>query len=87
MRKKSDGRLNSKRAALQTSSDNELTTLQLFRSLDTELKELIKLKDESIFKRILDHEDEQKRIAAIFERINDARIQFEVRIRSFGLSM
>lgn len=87
MWKKSDGKLNSKRGALQTSSENELTTLQLFRALDTELKELIKLKDGSIFRRILDHEDEQNRIAAIFERINDARIQFEVRIRFFGLSV
>ena len=51
------------------------------------MKELIKLKDGSIFRRILDHEDEQNRIAAIFERINDARIQFEVRIRFFGLSV
>ena len=87
MRKKSDGKLNSKRAALRTSSENELTTLQLFRALDTELKELCKLKDGSTFRRILDHEDEQKRIAAIFERINNARIQFEVRIRLFGLSV
>jgi len=87
VRKKGDGKLNSKRVTLRTSNERDLTTLQFFRALDTELKELIKLKDESIFRRVFDHEDEQKRIAAIFERINDARIQFEVCIRSFGLSV
>ena len=39
---------------------------------------LNELKDESNFRKFLDHEDEQKRIMDIFERINKARVQFEV---------
>ena len=40
---------------------------------------LNELNDESKFRKFLDHEDEQKRIADIFERINEARVRFEVR--------
>jgi len=43
------------------------------------LKKLDKLNDESNFKKFLDHEDEQKQIVDIFERINEARVRFEVR--------
>ena len=41
---------------------------------------LKKLQDESNFRKLLDHEDEQKRIQEIFECINEARVQFEVGI-------
>jgi len=53
--------------------------MQLFRTLEEELKTLNELNDESKFRKFLDHEDEQKRIADIFERINEARVRFEVR--------
>jgi hypothetical protein len=46
--------------------------------LEEELKKLYDLKQESILIKIADYEDEKKRIAEIFERINEARIQFEV---------
>ena len=43
------------------------------------MKKLNELNDESNFRKFLDHEDEQKRIGDIFERINEARVRFEVR--------
>ena len=52
---------------------------RLFRTLETELKKLNELNDESNFRKFLDHEDEQKRMMHIFECINEARVQFEVR--------
>jgi len=51
----------------------------LLRTLEEELKKLNELNDESNFRKFLDHEDEQKRIRDIFERINEARVRFEVR--------
>ena len=62
-------------------SPNEIkrVTIYLFRTLEQELKKLNELNDESNFRKFLDHEDEQKRIGDIFERINEARVQFEVR--------
>ena len=59
----------------------------MFRALKKELGELRKLSDESTIRRILDHQDEQKRIADIFERVNEARIQFQVGTVAFPLSV
>jgi len=53
-------------------------TIQLFSTLEEELQQLEKVSDESNFKKFLDHEDEQKRVADIFVRINEARVRFEV---------
>ena len=58
-------------------------TIQLFSTLEEELRQLGKVSDESNFRKFLDHEDEQKRIADIFVRINEARVRFEVRIIDF----
>jgi hypothetical protein len=58
-------------------------TIQLFSTLEEELRQLGKLSDESNFRKFLDHEDEQTRIADIFARINEARVRFEVRITTF----
>ena len=60
-------------------SEGEFVTISLLRTLDGELKKLNELNDESKFRKFLDHEDEQKRIADVFERINEARVRFEVR--------
>jgi len=58
-------------------------TIQLFSTLEEELRKLDKLNDESNFKKFLDHEDEQARIKNIFVRINEARVRFEVRTVTF----
>ena len=60
-------------------NESKRVTIYLFRALEEELKKLNELKDESNFRKFLDHEDEQKRIEDIFERINEARVRFEVR--------
>jgi ribonuclease I len=41
---------------------------------------LIKLKEESLIRKIAAHEEDKAQIAAIFERINQAREQLVVRI-------
>ena len=51
----------------------------MFRCLKEDLKKLEKLRDESSFRKFLDYEDEQKQIVYIFDRINEASVQFEVR--------
>ena len=56
----------------------ELTMVRSFRTLEEELKKLLQLSNEWLIRKIADHEDEKTRIAEIFERVNDARIQFEV---------
>lgn len=61
-------------------------TIQLFSTLEEELRKLDKLNDESNFKKFLDHEDEQARIKNIFVRINEARVRFEVRTVTFFLA-
>ena len=61
-----------------------LTVSQLFRALHDGLDDLRKFTDQRSFERILDCVDEQKRIGDIFERINGARIQFEVGVISFN---
>ena len=60
-------------------NESERMTIQLFSTLEEELRKLNKLNDESNFRKFLDHEDEQGRIGNIFVRINEARVQFEVR--------
>jgi hypothetical protein len=62
-------------------------TIQLFSTLEEELRQLGKVSDESNVGKFLDHEDEQKRIADIFVRINEARVRFEVRIMTFCSSL
>jgi len=57
----------------------KVMTIQLFSTLEEELRQLGKVSDESNFRKFLDHEDEQKRIGDIFVRINEARVRFEVR--------
>ena len=50
--------------------------MQLFSTLEEELRKLEELRDESNFRKFLDHEDEQNRIKDVFVRINDARVWF-----------
>jgi hypothetical protein len=50
----------------------------LYRTLASGLEELQKLSEEWLLRKIADYEDEKTRIAAIFERINEGRIHFEV---------
>ncbi|RXW21691.1 hypothetical protein EST38_g4166 [Candolleomyces aberdarensis] len=51
---------------------------QLKKTLEDELAKLSLLHQESIVRKIADHENEIKRIAEIFERVNEARIHFEL---------
>ena len=44
----------------------KVMTIQLFSTLEEELRQLGKVSDESNFGKFLDHEDEQNRIADIF---------------------
>ena len=39
---------------------------------------MIRLSEEWLVRKVADYEEEKGRIAEIFERINDARVQFEV---------
>jgi hypothetical protein len=48
------------------------------RILAEELMTLSRLGDEWLIRKIADHENEKSEIAAILERVNDARMQFEV---------
>jgi len=66
-----------------SADDSDRMTIQLFSTLEEELRKLDKLNDESNFKKFLDHEDEQARIKIIFVRINEARVRFEVRTVTF----
>jgi len=61
--------------------------IQLFSTLEEELRKLEEICAESNFRKFLDHEDEQKRIADIFVRINEARVRFEVRTMTFCSSV
>lgn len=61
-----------------SANESERMTIQLFSTLEEELRQLGKISDESNFRKFLDHEDEQKRIADVFVRINEARVRFEV---------
>ena len=70
-----------------TANKSEFMTIQLFSTLEEELRKLEEIRDESNFRKFLDHENEQKRIKDIFVRINEARVQFEVRTMTFCSSM
>ena len=61
-----------------SANESERMTIQLFSTLEEELRKLKELNDESNFRKFLDHEDEQGRIGDIFVRINEARVWFEV---------
>ena len=63
----------------------KVMTIQLFSTLEEELRQLGKVSDGSNFRKFLDHEDEQKRIGDIFVRINEARVRFEVRTMTKAL--
>ncbi|PPQ90578.1 hypothetical protein CVT25_015150, partial [Psilocybe cyanescens] len=47
-------------------------------TLEEELVKLIELSNEWLVRKVADHEDEKTRITGIFERINEARVQFEL---------
>ncbi|KAF9524137.1 hypothetical protein CPB83DRAFT_948682 [Crepidotus variabilis] len=62
----------------QPNSKDEKRWIDKFtRTLKKQSEELSKLKNESTFRKIVDHEDEQKRIEEIFGNVNTAREQFE----------
>ena len=64
----------------------EPSIISRLRALANEWQELQSLGNESNIRKILDHEDEQARIKEIFVRINEARVQFEVRTLAFDSS-
>ncbi|RXW11995.1 hypothetical protein EST38_g13860 [Candolleomyces aberdarensis] len=51
---------------------------QFKKTLEDELAKLSQLHKESMIRKVADHEDEKNRIAEILERVNDARVQFEL---------
>ena len=53
--------------------------IRLFRDLEKELGRLRKLEAESNSRKILDFEKKKEDIASIFERVNEARVRFQVR--------
>jgi len=57
----------------------ECMAIRLFSTLEEELPKLEEVSGESNLRKFVDHEDVQKRIKDIFVRINEARVQFEVR--------
>ena len=56
-----------------------MTIRELYSTLTKEYANLIKLKEQSIIRKIADHEKEKGEIAEIFQRINQAREQLVVR--------
>lgn len=52
--------------------------MSVFRVLGEQLTKLNKLRDESIFRKVADFEYEKGCIAEVLEKIDEARIQFEV---------
>jgi hypothetical protein len=61
-------------------SVQKLTCRRPCRALAKEWTDLIKLKEQSLGRKIAVYEEDKKRIAEIFERINQAREQLVVRI-------
>jgi hypothetical protein len=49
-----------------SAKESERMTIQLFSTLEEELRKLEEVSDESNFRKFLDHEDEQKRISGYF---------------------
>jgi len=70
-----------------SANGTECMTLRLFSTLEEELWKLEEVSGESNFRKFHDHEDVQKRIKDIFVRINEARVQFEVRTMIFCSSI
>ncbi len=70
-----------------SANDSERMAIQLFSTLEEELRKLEEVSDESNFRKFLDHEDVQKRIEDIFVRIDEARVRFEVRAMTFCSSI
>jgi hypothetical protein len=64
-------------------SGNERLPIQLFSTLEDELRKLGEISGESNFRKFLDHKDVQGRIEDVFVRINEARVQFEVCIMTY----
>jgi hypothetical protein len=52
----------------------------LLRTITEELEKLRQLKQQSRFRKFAIQEDDKKRIAQIFEHINDARLRLGVRL-------
>ena len=65
----------------------KLTNIWSFRVLQEELAKLLCLSEEWIGRKVVDYDDEKSRIAEIFERVNEARIQFGVRNICFTCDM
>ncbi|RXW13805.1 hypothetical protein EST38_g12045, partial [Candolleomyces aberdarensis] len=51
---------------------------QFKNALESEIANLVRLSKEWLIRKVADHENEKAEIAAIFERVNTARILFEV---------
>jgi len=58
----------------------------LFRTLAEELEKLRHLKEQSRFRKFAIQEDDKKRIAEIFARINEARLRLGVRFSFIALN-
>jgi hypothetical protein len=67
-----------KECVFHSANDTEHMAIQLFSTLEEELRKLEEVSGESNFRKFLDHEDVQKRIEDIFVCINEARVRFEV---------
>jgi len=52
----------------------------LFRTVAEELEKLRELKEQSRSRKFAIHEDDKKRVAEIFERINEARVRLGVHL-------
>ena len=63
----------------RSSIGHKLTSEQLFRTLEKEAENFTKLNEKAIGAKIAAHEGDKRDIAAIFERINQAREQLVVR--------
>ena len=49
------------------------------RSLDAELPKLLQLKEELLVGNVVVDGDQKRNFAVVLERVNEARVQFEVR--------
>jgi len=59
----------------------------LLRTVAEELEKLRHLKEQSRFRKFAIQEDDKKRIAEIFERINEARLRLGVRLSATVLML
>ncbi|RXW14464.1 hypothetical protein EST38_g11392 [Candolleomyces aberdarensis] len=59
--------------------DEKNQWMKQFKStLESEIANLVRLSEEWLIRKVADHENEKGEIAAIFERVNEARILFEL---------